>query len=89
MMYGYITLPDNTEIVHSELRTRNGENYVEVHFERPINGGFKSARCELPSYKWLFNDGFSKDEIAFFNKFLKHNAHTIFEFAANGGSKIA
>lgn len=62
---------------------------VEVHFERPVDGGFNSARCELPSYKWLFNEGFSKEEIDFFTELLHHNAHTIFEFAANGGSQVA
>ncbi|MBR7063645.1 MAG: hypothetical protein IKI31_00585 [Treponema sp.] len=89
MMYGYLTLSDDTEIVHSELRFRNSEQYVEVHFEKPVESGFKSARCELPSYSWIFNKGFSESDISFFTELLKHNAHTIFEFAANGGSKIA
>ena len=89
MIYGYITLADETEIVHTELLERNGEKYVEVHFECPIYSGFKSARCELPSYKWLFNDGFSDEEISFFTEFLHHNAHLIFKYAANGGSQVA
>lgn len=39
MMYPYITLADGTEI---------------VHFERPTEEEFDSARCELPDYKWIF-----------------------------------
>lgn len=89
MIYPYITLADETEIVHTQLLNKDGENKVEVHFERPTDDGFKSARCELPSYKWLYNEGFSEEELAFFTELLHHNAHTIFEFAANGGSQVA
>ena len=48
-------------------------------------GGFDSARCELPSYKWLMRDGFSDAEMSFFKTFLQHNAHLIFRYAENGG----
>lgn len=89
MIYPYITLDDETEIVHTQILDSDGKKTVEVHFERPIDVGFKSARCELPSYKWLFNEGFSDEEISFFTEFLHHNAHTIFEFAENGGSQVA
>ncbi|MBO5690740.1 MAG: hypothetical protein J6R96_02645 [Spirochaetaceae bacterium] len=89
MMYPYITLADETMIVHSELRHDDGKPFVEVHFERPEEQGFLSARCVLPSYKWLFNDGFSQKEIEFFTELLAHNAHTIFKYAESGGINIA
>lgn len=89
MMYPYMTLADGTEIVHSQIIEKDGENTVQVHFECPIEGGFKSARCELPDYKWMFNDGYSEKEIAFFTEFLEHNAHLIYKYAANGGLKFA
>ncbi len=89
MMYSYITLADGTEINHTQILDENGEKKVEVHFECPVEGGFKSARCELPSYKWLFNEGYTEEEISFFTELLHHNVHTIFEFAANGGSQVA
>ncbi len=90
MMYPYITLADETMIVHSELRHKDGSDYVEVHFERPLeSGGFKSARAILPSYEWLSNDGFSEGEIAFFTKLLEHNAHTILKYSKCGGLQIA
>lgn len=62
---------------------------VEVHFERPTEQGFCSARCVLPSYKWMFNDGFSPDEIAFFEEFLRHNAHLLYRYAAQGGAQFS
>ncbi|MCK9171630.1 MAG: hypothetical protein M0P01_14565 [Treponema sp.] len=85
MMYPYITLADDTVIIHSDIKEKNGEPAVEVNFERPVEDGFISARCELPSYHWLFNKGFSDKDISFFEELLHHNAHTIFEFARKGG----
>ncbi len=89
MMYPYMTLSDETEIVHSQLISVNGESKVIVHFERPTQEGFDSARCELPSYKWEFNHGYSDEEIAFFERLLRSNAHLIFRYAQNGGVNIA
>lgn len=77
MMYPYMTLPDETEITHSHLMERCGQQTVEVHFERPREGGFDSARCVLPTYTWKFNEGYSPEEIAFFEEFLRYNAHLI------------
>ena len=46
MMYPFMTLEDNTEIVHSEL-LQDGKS-VKVYIEKPIDGGFCSAECYLP-----------------------------------------
>ena len=50
MMYEYMELPDQTLITHSQLIEKDGQETVQVHFERPKEGGFDVARCELPSY---------------------------------------
>lgn len=89
MMYPYITLSDETEITHSHIIERDGMQTVEVHFERPEENGFDSARCVLPSYQWKFNEGFSQEEIAFFDEFLQHNAHLLYRYAAWGGIHCA
>ena len=89
MMYAYMTLPDETEIVHSHLLDHNGVKSVEVHFERPKNLGFDSARCVLPTYEWIIRDGFTDAEIAFFEEFLRHNAHLLFKYAEAGGLQSA
>lgn len=34
MMYEYMTLNDETSIFHSELKKRNGQQFVEVQFEK-------------------------------------------------------
>lgn len=85
MIYPYITLADETEITHTHIFEENGMKCVEVHFERPTENGFESARCLLPSYKWIIRNGFSNKEIADFEEMLRHNAHLIYRFAENGG----
>lgn len=89
MMYPYMTLADETEIVHSQLITDHGRQKVIVHFERPTEEGFDSARCELPEYKWVLRSGYSDEEIRLFERLLESNAHLIFKYAANGGIHIA
>lgn len=89
MMYPYMTLSDETEIVHSQLIEDKGIKKVIVNFERPTDNGFDSARCELPEYKWTEKEGYSDEEIAFFEKLLYSNAHLLYKYAANGGIKIA
>lgn len=85
MMYPYMTLADDTVISHTQPLDKNGVTCVEVHFERPTDNGFDTARCELPSYTWLRRDGFSDEEIYKFEEFLRHNARLIFRFANEGG----
>ena len=58
---------------------------VEVHFERPTEMGFDTARCSLPEYQWIKQEGFSEEEIDKFEEFLHYIAHLIFRFAQNGG----
>ena len=36
-----------------------------------------------------FNEGFRPDELALFNEFLRHNAHLLYRYAAQGGIHCA
>jgi hypothetical protein len=47
--------------------------------------GFDTARCSLPEYQWIKQEGFFEEEINKFEEFLHYNAHLIFRFAQNGG----
>ena len=81
MMYPYITLPDETEIVHSQIVTESGKQKVIVNFERPTETGFDSARCEIPGNTWISVVGYSSEEIRRFQEFLQDNAENIMEKA--------
>ena len=89
MMYPYMTLADDTEIVHSQIIEKNGKKKVIVKFERPTEDGFDSARCELPEYIWTEKEGYSDAEISFFEELLRNNAHLLYKYAGNGGIQIA
>lgn len=85
MMYPYITLADETDITHSHIIDDNGINKIEVHFERPTDNGFDTARCSLPAYNWIKRDGFTDEEIQLFEQLLRNNAHLLYRYAENGG----
>lgn len=89
MMYPYIVLGDETEIMHSHIIENDGLECVEIHFERPTEEGFDSARCILPTYIWIKREGYSDNEIAKFEKLLRDNAHLLYKYAKSGGIKIA
>lgn len=40
MLYPFMTLDDNTEIVHSENYIVDGKECVRVEIEKPIEDGF-------------------------------------------------
>ena len=92
MMYPYMILDDETEIIHSHLietGERGEDKRVEVHFERPTENGFDTARCSLPSYEWIKRDGFTNGEIYKFEHFLQNHAHLLYKYAESGGVQVA
>ena len=83
MMYPYLTLNDDTEITHSEMKE---DGSVKVYIETPdLKDGFHNATCWLPSYKWENINGYSESEIEFFSRLIRNNAHAIMEFSQDGG----
>jgi len=86
MMYPFIQLGDNTEIVHSEMLS---DERVKVYIEKPVDGGFHSATCYLPSYEWSGIDGFSQFDIERYQEILESTAHLIIRFAIDGGFENA
>ncbi len=89
MLYPFMTLPDDTEIVHSESIMEDGREKVRVCVEKPVDYGFKSATCWLPDYTWEKIEGFSRDEIAQLQELIQSLAHTIYELARDGGFEHA
>ncbi|MDO5135793.1 MAG: hypothetical protein Q4D55_07035 [Eubacteriales bacterium] len=83
MMYPFMTLNDETEIVHSDMQ-KNGQ--VKVYIERPDEKyGFKYATCWLPQYEWENIFHFTKEEIKQFEEIIRSTAHLIIEFSQVGG----
>jgi hypothetical protein len=82
MMYPFMQLEDKTEIVHSEMLENET---VKVYIEKPVEGGFHSAVCYLPEYRWEEKAGFTGDDIERLQEFLESTAHLIIRFAREGG----
>lgn len=85
MLYPFMTLEDNTEIVHSESYFEGNKEHVRVEIEKPVAGGFASAECVLPEYKWNNVRGFSESEIKALQELLESVAHIIIRLSREGG----
>ena len=69
MMYPFMTLNDETEIVHSDM---NADGTVKVYIETPdAEDGFHNLTCYLPSYKITENHGYTDEEVEKFMEIIK------------------
>lgn len=77
MMYPFLTLDDNTEIVHSEMLS---DGRVKVYVEKPdAKDGFHSAICYLPGYDWQDVFGFSQEDIARYQAIIEARSEEVIE----------
>ena len=75
MMYPFMTLEDETEIVHSDMQD---DGRVKVYIEKPDEKyGFRHATCWLPQYKWEDIYKFLEAEIQKFEAIIRSTAHLI------------
>ena len=87
MMYPFMTLNDDTEIVHSEMKP---DGRVKVYIERPDEKyGFRHATCWLPDYTWEDIYQFSEEDINRLQKIIESTAHLIMDFSQEGGFENA
>lgn len=86
MLYPFLTMEDETEIVHSDMDECGS---VRVELEQPVDGGFNSAVCILPGYEWKDVVGFTEEDLARYQKILERGAHLIMRFAKDGGYEHA
>lgn len=86
MMHDFVTYADGTLVVSSDIRKKeNGEEYIIVSFERPMEYGFDTVVFELPSYKIIERDGhYTDEEIAIFKTVVERGAAYFFEIARGG-----
>ena len=83
MMYPFMTLNDDTEITHSEMKP---DGRVKVYIETPDEkDGFHNAICWLPEYDWESVNGYTAAEMEYFKRLIRDNAHLIIEFSRVGG----
>lgn len=77
MMYPFMTLDDNTEIVHSEMQP---DGSVKVYMERPDEKiCFCHAVCYLPTYQWEDVVGFTQEELKHLQDIVTSTAHFVLQ----------
>lgn len=81
MLCPFMTLPDETEIVHSESMDIDGKECVKVCVEKLIDGGFKSATCLLPDDRWENVSGYTPQELDGLKELIQSLAATVCERA--------
>ena len=86
MMYPFLKLDDDTEIVHSEMLP---DGQVKVYMEQPVDGGFNSATCMLPSYVWSDIEGYTPEQIDRYREVIESTSHLILKYATTGGYSYA
>ena len=81
MMYPFMTLNDETEIVHSEMK----DGIVKVYIETPDEKFcFKHATCYLPEKKWEDIYGYTDDELEYLKDVVYSESHLIIESSQIG-----
>lgn len=83
MMYPYMTLEDDTEITHSEMKP---DGKVKVYIETPDEKVcFRHATCWAPEYTWEDIYAYSDEDVKRFQEIIESTAHLIMEFSQEGG----
>lgn len=78
MFYNYVELEDGTQVAYSNVLD---DGIVEVSIERPIELGFDSARCMLPTFEWSDIDSFDDEDLTYLDSFIHNNAPLILRLA--------
>lgn len=80
MTYEFAKYPDGTLGVFSNIgKKENGEEYIHVTFERPMEYGFDTYVIELPSYQVVLEDGkYSDKEKKNFMEIVKNGSAFFF-----------
>ena len=83
MLYPFISYPDGTEIVHSEIYFENALPVVRVEIEQPDNKSehFKSIQMILPKGDIKQSERFTEKEIQYYKKLILQLSDVIFDNA--------
>ena len=77
MMYPFMTLNDETEIVYSD---RKEDGTVKIYLETPDEkDGFHNMTCYLPSFEIKEVNGYSTKQVEAFMKIVRSKENLIME----------
>ncbi|MCR5196194.1 MAG: hypothetical protein K6D38_07725 [Pseudobutyrivibrio sp.] len=82
MIYDFMTIKDDIEVTHTEVRS---DDTVRVYFQKPIESGGKSIECVIPELSWENNKGFNDEELKYLEDYVDSVKDIIIELAQKGG----
>ena len=90
MTFEFAKYPDGTLGVFSNIgKKENGEEYLRVTFERPMEYGFDTVVFELPSCNVVLKQGkYTDEEIQEFKTVVERGSDLFFKYARQGGLKL-
>lgn len=81
MMYPFMTLDDETEIVHSD---RKEDGTVKIYIETPDEkDGFHNMTCYLPSFEIKEVNGYFTKQVEAFMEIVRSKENLIMEAIGN------
>lgn len=81
MMYPFMTLEDETEIVYSD---RKEDGTVKIYIETPDEkDGFHNMTCYLPSFEIKEVNGYSTKQVEAFMEIVRSKENLIMEAIGN------
>lgn len=81
MMYPFMSLNDETEIVYSD---RKQDGTVKIYLETPDEkDGFHNMTCYLPSFEIKEVNGYSTKQVEAFMEIVRSKENLIMEAIAN------
>lgn len=81
MMYPFMTLNDETEIVYSD---RKQDGTVKIYIETPDEkDGFHNMTCYLPSFEIKEVNGYSNKQVEAFMEIVRSKENLIMEAIGN------
>lgn len=81
MMYPFLQIDGDTEIVHSEMLSMVKSRCISRSQTPKMAFITHTVSCLLPSYRWENIQGFTAEEIARYQEVIESTAHLIFEFS--------
>ena len=86
MMYPFITLDDQTEVVHSDILPGNK---LIVYIEKPVaDECFRHGVLLIPEYRWDQIKGFTQEELNRYQEIIRKLEPKLFENAATKRKKM-
>lgn len=81
--YPFLTYSDMTEVTYSDIKEKDGKEYVTIYFETPSDDkyGFHSTQINYPIGDFEKIIGYSDEQMEFFRDIVNRCGEDVLQFA--------